>query len=99
MWHSHTSLVIPSFNPWCGFGARSHSRTGKMSAVRLVPRPAINPKARSCRSGCCTVTGIPKDVPNVPKGALVLEHGGLSPAKERARAIKIARIMERDAFF
>ena len=29
------------------------------------------------------------DVPNVPKGALVLEHGGLSPAKERARAIKM----------
>jgi predicted amidohydrolase YtcJ len=30
-----------------------------------------------------------KDVPNVPKGALVLEHGGLSPARERARAIKM----------
>jgi predicted amidohydrolase YtcJ len=30
-----------------------------------------------------------KDVPNVPRGALVLEHGGLSPAKERARAIKM----------
>jgi predicted amidohydrolase YtcJ len=30
-----------------------------------------------------------KDVPNVPKGSLVLEHGGLSPAKERARAIKM----------
>jgi predicted amidohydrolase YtcJ len=30
-----------------------------------------------------------KDVPNVPTGTLVLEHGGLSPAKERARAIKM----------
>jgi predicted amidohydrolase YtcJ len=30
-----------------------------------------------------------EEVPNVPKGALVLEHGGLSPAKERARAIKM----------
>jgi predicted amidohydrolase YtcJ len=30
-----------------------------------------------------------KDNPNVPKGSLVLEHGGLSPANERARAIKM----------
>jgi len=30
-----------------------------------------------------------KEVPDVPKGALVLEHGGLAPAKERARAIKM----------
>ena len=30
-----------------------------------------------------------KEVPNLPKGSLVLEHGGLSPAKERARAIKM----------
>jgi predicted amidohydrolase YtcJ len=30
-----------------------------------------------------------KENPNVPKGTLVLEHGGLSPAKERARAIKM----------
>jgi predicted amidohydrolase YtcJ len=30
-----------------------------------------------------------KEQPSVPKGALVLEHGGLSPAKERARAIKM----------
>jgi predicted amidohydrolase YtcJ len=30
-----------------------------------------------------------RDVPNVPKGSLVLEHGGLSPARERARAIKM----------
>jgi len=29
------------------------------------------------------------EVPNLPKGSLVLEHGGLSPAKERARAIKM----------
>ena len=28
-----------------------------------------------------------KENPSLPKGALVLEHGGLSPAKERARAI------------
>ena len=30
-----------------------------------------------------------KENPSVPKGALVLEHGGLSPAKERARAVKM----------
>jgi predicted amidohydrolase YtcJ len=30
-----------------------------------------------------------RDNPNVPNGALVLEHGGLSPANERARAIKM----------
>ena len=30
-----------------------------------------------------------KEEPNLPKGSLVLEHGGLSPAKERARAIKM----------
>jgi predicted amidohydrolase YtcJ len=30
-----------------------------------------------------------KENPSEPKGALVLEHGGLSPAKERARAIKM----------
>jgi predicted amidohydrolase YtcJ len=30
-----------------------------------------------------------KDVPSAPKGALVLEHGGLSPPKERARAVKM----------
>lgn len=30
-----------------------------------------------------------KENPSVPKGALVLEHGGLSLANERARAIKM----------
>jgi predicted amidohydrolase YtcJ len=30
-----------------------------------------------------------KENPGVPKGALVLEHGGLSPTKERARAAKM----------
>jgi predicted amidohydrolase YtcJ len=30
-----------------------------------------------------------KENPSVPKGSLVLEHGGLSPSKERARAIKM----------
>jgi predicted amidohydrolase YtcJ len=30
-----------------------------------------------------------RDTPGVPRGALVLEHGGLSPAGQRARAIKM----------
>jgi predicted amidohydrolase YtcJ len=30
-----------------------------------------------------------KENPEVPRGALVLEHGGLSPASERSRAIKM----------
>jgi predicted amidohydrolase YtcJ len=30
-----------------------------------------------------------KEVPGLPRGSLVLEHGGLSPARERARAIRM----------